>query len=137
MCNDVETPAAGCADGPIVDIKRAYEEPADDDGARILVDRLWPRGRSKAAACLETWAKDVAPSKELRSWFAHVPERFPEFAERYRAELDANPDGVRELTDAMAGHGRVTLVYAAKDPEHNNAVVLRDWLVERGLARRA
>ncbi|MFR0556534.1 DUF488 domain-containing protein [Pseudoscardovia radai] len=118
-------------------IKRAYEEPADADGARILVDRMWPRGKSKATARIGAWVKDVAPSKELRTWFAHIPERFPEFAERYRAELDANPDGVRELVDAMAGNERVTLVYAAKDPDHNNAVVLRDWLVDRGLARRA
>lgn len=137
----VDTPVGARAeapgDAPFVAIKRAYEEPADADGARILVDRMWPRGKSKATARIGAWVKDVAPSKELRTWFAHIPERFPEFAERYRAELDANPDGVRGLADAMAGNERVTLVYAAKDPDHNNAVVLRDWLVDRGFARRA
>ena len=150
MCKDSESPIADSAvnsanpadsanstDRPIVAIKRAYEEPEEADGARILVDRMWPRGKSKATARIGVWVKDVAPSKELRTWFAHIPERFPEFSERYRAELDANPDGVRGLADAMAGNERVTLVYAAKDPDHNNAVVLRDWLVDRGLARRA
>ncbi len=120
---------------PVVSIKRAYAQPQESDGFRVLVDRLWPRGTSKAKAHIDAWVKDVAPSKELRTWFAHIPERFPEFAERYVAELDANPEGVEQLRQAWAGSARVTLVFAAKDEAHNNAVVLRDYLVRQGFAR--
>ncbi len=120
---------------PVVSIKRAYAQPQESDGFRVLVDRLWPRGTSKAKAHIDAWVKDVAPSKELRTWFAHIPERFPEFAERYAAELDANPEGVEQLRQAWAGSARVTLVFAAKDEAHNNAVVLRDYLVRQGFAR--
>lgn len=120
---------------PVVSIKRAYAQPQESDGFRVLVDRLWPRGTSKAKAHIDAWVKDVAPSKELRTWFAHIPERFPEFAERYVAELDANPEGVERLRQAWAGSARVTLVFAAKDEAHNNAVVLRDYLVRQGFAR--
>ncbi|WP_460844587.1 DUF488 domain-containing protein [Nocardioides ultimimeridianus] len=108
--------------------KRVYDAPAAADGHRILVDRLWPRGVSEASAQLDEWLKDVAPSAELRTWFGHRPERFEEFAERYRAELDGSPD--LELLRARCGeHPVVTLVYAAKDPVHNHVRVLLD-LVE-------
>ena len=120
---------------PVVSIKRAYAQPQESDGFRVLVDRLWPRGTSKAKAHIDAWVKDVAPSKELRTWFAHIPERFSEFAERYVAELDANPEGIERLRQAWAGSARVTLVFAAKDEAHNNAVVLRDYLVRQGFAR--
>lgn len=131
-------PSADTADSttvPVVAIKRAYAEPSDTDGMRILVDRLWPRGTSKAKAHIAAWIKDVAPSKELRTWFAHIPERFPEFRQRYEAELDANPDAIEQLRQAWAGQQRVTLVFGAKDEAHNNAVVLRDYLVRNGLVR--
>ena len=112
-----------------VRIRRVYdEEPSADDGLRVLVDRLWPRGRSKQSARVDVWLKDIAPSKDLRTWFGHIPERFDEFAARYRAELDANPEPVCRLRELIAGHPRVTLLYGAKDNEHNNAVVLRDYL---------
>ena len=103
-----------------VAIKRAYDPPSSEDGTRILVDRLWPRGLSKKKAALADWAKNVAPSPALRKWFGHKPERFQEFAKRYRAELKASPapDELRALK------GKVTLVYGARDPEINHAVVL-------------
>ncbi|HET7752391.1 MAG TPA: DUF488 domain-containing protein [Anaeromyxobacteraceae bacterium] len=111
----------------MVEIKRAYEEPARSDGYRVLVDRLWPRGVKKEALRLDVWAKDLAPSPELRQWFGHVPERFREFARRYLAELRAEP--ARALLADLARRaatGTVTLVYGARDEEHNGAVVLRD-----------
>jgi uncharacterized protein YeaO (DUF488 family) len=101
-------------------LKRAYEPPAKGDGSRILVDRLWPRGLSKKKAALDGWMKDVAPSPALRKWFDHKPERFQEFAKRYRAELKANP-ALEELRDLK---GKVTLIYGARDPKINHAVVL-------------
>ncbi|WP_081931836.1 DUF488 domain-containing protein, partial [Bifidobacterium thermacidophilum] len=109
-------------------IRRVYEEPSADDGLRVLVDRLWPRGRSKQSARVDVWLKDIAPSKNLRTWFGHIPERFDEFAARYRAELDTNPEAVSRLRGLISDHPRVTLLYGAKDNEHNNAVVLRDYL---------
>ncbi|GAB2510775.1 DUF488 domain-containing protein [Pseudoxanthomonas sangjuensis] len=108
-------------------LKRAYEPPSASDGARILVDRLWPRGVRKEALKLTLWCKDIAPSPALRQWFDHRADRFDEFAARYRAELAANPTATAVLRDQLA-HGRVTLVYAARDPQINQAVVLRDWL---------
>ncbi len=108
-------------------LKRAYESPDREDGARILVDRLWPRGVKKEALALELWCKDVAPSPALRTWFDHRAERFEEFARRYRDELDANA-AVETLRQWLA-HGRITLVYAARDPAINHAVVLRDYLL--------
>ena len=110
-----------------VSIKRVYEKPDAADGFRVLVDRLWPRGVSKAHAEVNEWLKDVGPSDELRKWFGHEPERFVEFSKRYRAELKAS-DAFRSLEDMVAGHSHVTLVYSAKDEEHNQAVVLRDVL---------
>jgi uncharacterized protein YeaO (DUF488 family) len=107
-----------------VAIKRVYEPPSPKDGTRILVDRLWPRGVSKARAALDGWNKNVAPSPHLRKWFDHRPERFAEFAKRYRAELARNP-AVAEL---RAVKGKVTLVYGARDPAINHAVVLAKLL---------
>lgn len=111
-------------------LKRAYAPPADDDGARILVDRLWPRGVRKDALQLDLWLKDIAPSAELRKWFDHRAERFAEFGRRYRHELQGNPSAVAQL-DAYLGRGRTTLVYATRDPAMNSAAVLRDWLLAR------
>lgn len=111
-------------------IKRAYEPPARGDGARILVDRVWPRGKTKEALKLDLWLKDIAPSAELRKWFGHRPERFAEFDKRYRKELAANDDAVAQLR-LWLRKGPVTLVYGARDEEHNQAVVLREWLLQR------
>ncbi|PWG66037.1 DUF488 domain-containing protein [Bifidobacterium callitrichidarum] len=109
-------------------VKRIYDEPESGDGYRILVDRLWPRGVSKERAALDLWMKGIAPSPELRKWFGHEPTRFNEFAEQYRAELDANDEAVTALHDLAAAHATVTLLYAAKDPLVNHAVVLRDYM---------
>lgn len=108
-------------------IKRAYDDAQPADGARVLVDRLWPRGIKKEALDLDLWCKDIAPSPDLRKWFGHKPERFAEFTKRYTAELDANP-AMQDLLDLAAKHPTVTLLYGAKDREHNQAVVLRDYL---------
>ncbi len=111
-------------------LKRAYDPPARDDGKRILVDRLWPRGVKKENAALDQWLKDIAPSDELRQWFNHDLDRWAEFQRRYASELKKHPDlidGVRQL----ARQGPVTLVYAARDTEHNDAAVLRQILLGR------
>lgn len=110
-------------------IKRAYEEAEGSDGRRVLVDRLWPRGISKERAKIADWLKEIAPSDELRKWFAHEPEKFAEFQRRYEQELQAGQahEALQQLEDFVQ-HGTVTLIYAAKDSEHNNAVVLRDVL---------
>lgn len=110
-----------------VTIKRAYEKAGKEDGVRILVDRLWPRGVSRAAASLDGWLKEVAPSPALRKWWNHDPERFGEFADRYRTELDGNP-ALADLLNIVREHNLTTLVYAAKDPQVNHALVLRDYL---------
>jgi uncharacterized protein YeaO (DUF488 family) len=110
-------------------LKRAYEEPEPGDGTRVLVDRMWPRGVKKEQARIDVWLKDLAPSTELRQWFGHDPERWAEFRERYRTELKGSP-ALAELRK-LAREGKVTLVYAARDEQHNNAVVLRG-LVGRG-----
>ncbi len=112
----------------MIKTKRAYESPERSDGERYLVDRLWPRGVKKDALSIEAWLKDVAPSDELRKWSHHDPERFPEFRKRYRKELETNPS-TSELLEA-ARRGDITLVYAARDVEHNQAVVLKEWLEE-------
>jgi uncharacterized protein YeaO (DUF488 family) len=106
-------------------IKRAYDPPAPDDGVRVLVDRLWPRGLKRSEARVETWLKEVAPSAELRKWFGHDPARWGEFQRRYRAELVANA-ALGVLRDLIRDNKRVTLLFAARDAEHNNAVVLRE-----------
>ena len=110
-----------------VDIKRVYEQAADEDGVRILVDRLWPRGVSKERAALSSWLKDVAPSPDLRRWWHHDPGRFEDFARRYRTELDDNP-ALEDLLSIVREHDRTTLVYAAKDPAVNHALILRDYV---------
>lgn len=109
--------------------KRAYDAPSADDGRRILVDRIWPRGVSKDDLELDGWRKDLAPSGELREWFGHDPDRWDEFRERYFAELDERRDAVGELL-ANTNADRLTLVYGAKDEDHNNAVALREYLSE-------
>lgn len=111
-----------------VRLKRAYAPAASEDGERILVDRLWPRGVSKAEAKLDEWLKEIAPSPGLRSWFGHDPKRWDEFRRRYRAELAERADLVKGLR-RRARQGPVTLVYSAKDEIHNDAVVLRSVLL--------
>lgn len=112
-------------------IKRVYDPPDEHDGARVLVDRLWPRGLRKESAELAHWLKDIAPTPELRTWFGHDPERYAEFARRYRAELAGNKDEVARLED-VAKQGPVTLLYAAHDERHNHALVLAEYLRDRG-----
>lgn len=109
-------------------LKRAYLPPSPEDGVRVLVDRLWPRGVRKADAAIDRWAKEVAPSTELRRWFGHDASRWQEFRNRYRAELSRNTALLDELR-SVAQKGRLTLVYAARDQLHNEAVMLRDVLM--------
>jgi uncharacterized protein YeaO (DUF488 family) len=111
-------------------LKRVYEPAEPEDGARVLVDRLWPRGLTKAAARVDLWAKELAPSGDLRQWFSHRPERFDEFRRRYRAELAQRLEPVRALADRARGE-TVTLLFAARDPTRCNATVLRELLEER------
>ena len=108
-------------------IKRIYESPESDDGYRVLVDRLWPRGISKERAALDERAKEIAPTNELRQWFNHDPESFTEFSERYTKELDENPAAIKARND-WPNRPAVTLLYSAKDVEFNQAVVLKQWL---------
>lgn len=110
-----------------ITIKRVYEAPSPSDGKRILVDRLWPRGLTKEEAGIDLWLKDIAPSTELREWFGHDPEKWPEFEKRYREELATNTEAVAELHEAVKA-GPATLLYGAKDEAHNNAVVIKDFL---------
>jgi uncharacterized protein YeaO (DUF488 family) len=110
-------------------LKRAYEPAEPDDGVRILVDRLWPRGVSKAKARLDDWMKDIAPSTRLRQWFGHDPARWAEFQRRYRAELREQPEALDHIR-TLARRGVVTLVYSAHDEQHNDAVVLRAVLLK-------
>jgi uncharacterized protein YeaO (DUF488 family) len=113
---------------PGIRLKRAYEPPASEDGRRILVDRLWPRGLRKADAAIDRWVKEISPSIELRRWFGHDPGRWEEFRRRYRDELSAHSDVLDELR-SLAREGPLTLVYSARDEDHNNAVVLREVLL--------
>jgi uncharacterized protein YeaO (DUF488 family) len=112
-----------------IEIRRVYDAEGAE-GTVFLVDRVWPRGVRRSDLALDGWAREVAPSTELRQWFGHRPERFAEFRERYRRELDGRPEAVRPLLDA-ARTGPVTLLYAARDTEHNQAVVLREYLRDR------
>ena len=112
---------------PRIRIKRVYEPPARGDGFRVLVDRLWPRGVKKEAGLMDAWARDLAPSTELRKWFGHEPGRWTEFRSRYRAELKEHEDELSALR-ARAAKRPVTLLYAARDPEHNHALVLQEVL---------
>ncbi len=109
--------------------KRVYESPSPDDGRRILIDRLWPRGLTKEAARLDEWRRDLAPSPELRTWYGHEIPKFPRFRERYRAELALQRSSLEAVAEA-ARRGTVTLVYASKDSEHCNAAVVRELLEE-------
>jgi uncharacterized protein YeaO (DUF488 family) len=109
--------------------KRAYEPAEAGDGTRFLVDRLWPRGIKKEKLKMEAWLKDVAPSPELRKWFAHDPDKWHEFQKRYRAELRANPEAWKPILEA-AKKGDVTLLYGARDTEHNSAILLKAFLEE-------
>jgi uncharacterized protein YeaO (DUF488 family) len=118
-----------------VRLKRAYEAPSPSDGRRVLVDRLWPRGLPKREAAIDEWRQELAPSAELRAWFGHEPERFAEFRRRYLDELREHRAELSELR-RRAREGPLTLVYAARDTEHNDAVVLAEAL-RRGLPRRA
>jgi uncharacterized protein YeaO (DUF488 family) len=107
-------------------LKRVYDPHAPEDGIRVLVDRLWPRGLKREAAAIDLWLKAAAPSDALRRWFGHDPNRWAEFRERYHAELRANPEAIAPLRDLVARGKTVTLLFAAKDAEHNNAVALKD-----------
>jgi uncharacterized protein YeaO (DUF488 family) len=111
----------------VITLKRVYEPPSPDDGTRILVERLWPRGLAKQEAAVDLWLKEVAPSTELRKWFAHDPSKWNEFRERYRLELRQQKEAV-ELLRQKARAGTITLVYAARDEEHNGALVLKALL---------
>ncbi len=111
----------------MVKIKRVYEKPSEDDGRRFLVDRLWPRGLTKEELGAVLWLKDLAPSNELRRQFHHEPERWEEFRKRYLEELEGRKELVRRIIEE-AGSGNVTLLYAAKDTSHNNAVVLKEFI---------
>ncbi len=118
----------GCSGMKII-IKRAYEAPAADDGYRVLVDRLWPRGVKKEVLALDEWDKDIAPSTELRKWFGHDPAKFAEFTARYQDEL-VHSDAPLQLLSRTKGSARLTLIYAAHNPAVNHAVVLRDYLAK-------
>lgn len=119
----------------MIRLKRVYDPPAPSDGTRFLVERLWPRGISKQALRLDGWLRDVAPSGELRQWFAHDPAKWIEFQRRYRRELDACPGPTKLLAEA-ARRGPVTLLYSARDTEHNAAVALKAYLEEALAGRR-
>ncbi len=110
-----------------IKIKRAYESPSDDDGYRILVDRLWPRGISKEKAKIDFWPKELAPSTELRRWYGHDPEKWSEFKSRYFAELDGNRELLNELLEYVH-KGAVTFVYSSKEQRLNNAVALKEYV---------
>ncbi len=114
----------------MIRIKRVYEPYASEDGKRFLIDRLWPRGISKVRLRFDEWLRDIAPTTELRKWFGHDPAKWREFQRRYRAELRSHSDEVKILLQA-ARHGNVTLLYGAKDEEHNDAVVLRQFLEKK------
>ncbi|HEY4255919.1 MAG TPA: DUF488 domain-containing protein [Candidatus Udaeobacter sp.] len=111
-------------------LKRVYDKPAKSDGYRVLVDRLWPRGVKKNQARIDQWLKDIAPSTKLRKWFGHDPSRWKEFKKRYAAELDDQRDQVEQLARA-AKKRTVTLLFGAKDTEHNNAVALKEYLMSK------
>jgi uncharacterized protein YeaO (DUF488 family) len=124
MARKASVPAAN------IRLKRAYERPARSDGTRVLIDRLWPRGVSKADAQLDQWAKELAPSTALRKWFGHDPARWPEFRRRYADEIRGHLEELGQLR-SLARKGPITLVYSAHDELHNDAVVLRELLLGR------
>lgn len=112
-------------------LKRTYEDPEPADGLRILVDRIWPRGVSRERASIDLWPRHIAPSNELRQWYHRDPERWTEFKERYHRELELRPDLVDLLWKEIIDAGRVTFIYSSKDEDRNNAVALREYLIER------
>ena len=116
-------------DDSMIRVKRVYEPPSEEDGQRILVERLWPRGLTKEKAKIDLWLKEVSPSPELRKWFSHDDSKWDEFCDRYRKELDANVESVRKIMD-LASKGTVTMVFAARDAEHNSAVLLNEYIEE-------
>jgi uncharacterized protein YeaO (DUF488 family) len=117
-----------------IQVRRVYDPPAPDDGARLLVDRLWPRGARREKLQLTGWLKEVAPGNSLRQWFNHDPVRWEEFQRQYFAELEQNPQAWQPILRAARG-GRVTLLFAASDPEHNNAVALKTFLERKQAAQ--
>jgi len=117
----------------MIKIKRVYQPPEEADGFRILVDRLWPRGISKEKAKLDCWLKDIAPSNELRKWFAHDPDKWDEFKEKYRDELKNKKTFTLKIKDLEKKNGTLTFVYGAKDEDHNNAVVLKEKMEGYGM----
>jgi uncharacterized protein YeaO (DUF488 family) len=117
-----------------IETKRVYEEPAPDDGFRVLVDRVWPRGLKKEQVAADLWLKEVAPSNDLRKWFGHDPSRWEGFKDRYFSELDELEEPVGKLLE-QARKGRVTLLYSARDTEHNQAVALKEFLLARSRKR--
>jgi uncharacterized protein YeaO (DUF488 family) len=114
----------------MIRLKRVYEPPSRQDGFRILVERLWPRGLSKERASVHLWLKEIAPSPELRKWFGHKPSRWKQFRERYWEELRHNPDPIQRLKPRLK-KGTVTFVYAARDEAHNGALALKEYLEKR------
>ncbi|MBZ5489539.1 MAG: DUF488 family protein [Acidobacteriia bacterium] len=120
----------------MIQLKRAYDRSAAKDGKRFLVERLWPRGVRKSELPLSGWLKDVAPSTELRKWFGHDPAKWSEFRRRYRAELAAKPKVWKPLVEE-ARNNKITLVYSSHDPEHNNAVALKEFLESRASKEKA
>ena len=114
-----------------VTLERVYEKPAESDGTRILIDRLWPRGLTKEKAKVDVWLKEIAPSAELRKWFNHELSKWPEFKKRYWAELNNNTEALSVLKKHLAS-GKVTIVYGAKDEEHNDAVAIQQYLNKKG-----
>jgi uncharacterized protein YeaO (DUF488 family) len=120
----------------MIRIKRVYDPPAKEDGERFLVERLWPRGMKKETLHLSAWCRDVAPSNELRRWFNHDPTKWKEFQRRYRAELTNRRTAWQKLLDA-AEQGDITLLYSARDTEHNSAIMLQSYLEERLLEQKS
>lgn len=114
----------------MIQIKRVYDPPSRDDGARILAERLWPRGVKKESLHLDDWPKEIAPGTELRKWFQHDPAKWPEFQRRYRMELEGHPSVWQPILE-LAKKGKVTLLYSSHDAQHNNVVALKSFLEER------
>lgn len=131
----MKKPHAGTERHVIVSIKRAYASPDPHDGYRVLVDRLWPRAVSKADACIDEWWKECAPSTALRIWFSHDPAKWGRFKQRYTDELEANREEVARSVK-RAGLGPITLVYGARDEQHNHAIVLKEFIETRILGTR-
>ena len=117
----------------MIRIKRVYSEASKDDGYRILVDRLWPRGMSKEKAKVDLWLKGIAPSNELRKWFSHDPAKWEEFKKKYAKELEAKQDLIQEIKRMEKETGKVTLLYSSKETEHNNAMALKAIIEKKGV----